>query len=83
MTKKAAKAEYDKKREKPGVCSSCQRWIVWRVNKASGQASPWDKPQPCANEDADCIVCRGEGWEWISHWATCPTADQHRKKRTK
>lgn len=27
-------------------------------------------------------MCDGAGTVWISHWATCPTADVHRKAAT-
>ena len=61
------RAVYDPTRQKAGACTSCRRPIVWRFNVTSGKASPWDVPV--------------DGAPWVSHFATCPNAQQHRKPR--
>lgn len=62
-----AKAVYDETREKRETCRSCGAPMVMRFNTTSRRYSPWDVP--------------GDDGAWVSHFATCPTADQHRKPK--
>jgi hypothetical protein len=55
-------------------CSTCGKPIVW-VRMQSGKAMPCDPGNVTIVTD-DGRVVRGR----IAHWATCPTADQHRRK---
>jgi hypothetical protein len=68
-------------------CRTCHREIVWGVTEA-GKRVPLDPPEKryiradlmaehYATED-DYIMVETH----VSHFATCPQADQHRKEKT-
>lgn len=79
------KAVYDETRQKAGQCSSCECVIIWRFNTVTQKASPWDNPKMCSSCEGSggfgvgCADCEGVGWFWISHFATCPNANAHRR----
>lgn len=57
------------------ACTSCGATIDFIRAKASGRPIPVDaKPLKVVTRDGEVI----DGW--VSHWATCPTADQHRRR---
>lgn len=64
-------------------CRSCHAEIIWAKTE-SGKAMPLDAkpekrfilfPGPDGNEDEAVAVDT-----YVSHFATCPNANQHRKK---
>lgn len=58
-----------------GTCRSCGRKIVW-AKTAAGKNIPFDEmPEALSKRDTFETVST----EHI-HWATCPSADQHRKR---
>lgn len=61
-----------------GKCSSCHRPVVWLVMKRTGKRNPCD-PTLYTFSRGDQVIAKGR----TSHFATCPDAAQHRKKRTK
>jgi hypothetical protein len=64
-------------------CKSCQAPIIW-VKTSSGKNMPVDEKP----ESRFILDGRGEGntpyatmiKAYVSHFATCPNADKHRKK---
>ena len=71
-----------------GTCRSCGAPIVWGITK-NGRLVPMDPPENryvFKNEDArEDERGRGRGHyeiekTWLSHFATCPDRDQHRRK---
>ena len=61
----------------PGTCKSCQAPIYWVKMAGSGKAMPVDR-----GADSRVLVERGEARVvtcYVSHFATCPQARQHRK----
>ena len=66
------------------TCSSCGAPIVWGTTKA-GKKVPLDPPedryarQPNTSVLGEPLVVIRE--TWLSHFATCPNADQHRRGR--
>ncbi len=60
-----------------GVCRSCKADILW-IATLKGKAHPVD-PQKLTIYDEEGAVRRG----WITHFATCPSAAQHRKPKGK
>ncbi len=64
-------------------CRSCGAYIVWLKTKA-GKTMPVDADSV---DDADAPVGAGEkplfdaNAGHVSHFATCPNADKHRKRR--
>lgn len=64
----------------PSYCSSCGAKILWVKTAKNDQPMPLDTPgdpRIVLDEDGKAHVVR----TFISHFATCPNADQHRKKR--
>lgn len=61
-----------------GKCSSCGRPVVWLVMKRTGKRNPCD-PTLYTVSRGDQVIAKGR----VSHFATCPNAAKHRKKRTK
>ncbi len=61
-----------------GKCSSCRRPVIWLVMKRTGKRNPCD-PTLYTFSRGDHVIAKGR----VSHFATCPNAAQHRKKRTK
>lgn len=63
---------------KPGTCASCRANILWIKMAKSGKPHPVD-PKPfkfvVENQDGGYVAV---GYQ--SHFASCPNADQHRKK---
>jgi ketosteroid isomerase-like protein len=59
------------------TCKSCSAEIIWIKTKA-GKSAPIDA------KAIKVFVKSGDGWilevGHQSHFATCPNADQHRKK---
>ena len=53
-------------------CKSCKADIVW-IKTKSGKMMPADKAPTTIITQAGQVV-QGH----VAHWATCPTADQHR-----
>lgn len=79
----------------PGTCRSCKRRIYWRTEHKSGKANPYDAPRPCTPCEGNgytdtptllgprreaCTTCDGKGRVQVSHFATCPQAQEHRKR---
>lgn len=67
------------------ACRSCGARIWWGLS-ASGKRAPIDeKPdqrlQVAGTTAAGVPVLRSV-WVWVSHFVTCPNADQHRRKVT-
>ena len=75
------------------TCRSCNAKIIWAKTLA-GKAIPIDaKPQPAGNihlnrgvaiylTDEEQKILREEGTTFhVAHFATCPNAAQHRRKR--
>lgn len=69
-------------------CRSCQRPIIW-AKTVSGKNMPLD-PKPVLDGNvelldnvAHVIAARdvGNTMRFVSHFRTCPNADQHRRKR--
>lgn len=70
------------------TCRSCHAEIVWTFTAASGKRMPLDPiPTPGGNVIIDAQGCSvvlsitdtaTPGPRFTPHWATCPTADQHR-----
>ena len=73
-------------------CRSCGAPIIWAVTK-SGRSMPLDEAtDPAGNvlllENGNCLVPAPEDDVWeaaggtrhTSHFATCPNADQHRRR---
>ena len=66
----------------PAICKSCNRQILW-VKMPSGKSMPLD-PDPQTVVVMDLL----EGGPHVtrqaytSHFATCPYANKHRKKKT-
>ncbi len=63
-------------------CKTCQAEIVWMLTSA-GKRVPLDPPEKRYVENLTSTH-RGQVEvqdTWLSHFATCPQADQHRKKR--
>lgn len=73
------------------ICSSCKRDIFWRVHVVTGKPAPLDA-QPV--DDGNIVLDDGETYRvltkaeratvvdiprYTSHFATCPTARQHRR----
>ena len=59
---------------KPSICSSCGEYIVW-VKTERGKWMPVDAD---SFEEGDERVF--DSSKHISHFATCPHADEHRKQ---
>ena len=54
-------------------CKSCNKEIIW-IKMKSGKAMPCDMDKVIVvTEDGDTVT------GYISHFATCPNANQHRK----
>ena len=77
------------------TCRSCDAAIRWAVSDASGKRMPIDaEPVPAGNlavrldegvlrarsAPADAKLSAGEK-RGVSHFATCPDADQHRRSK--
>jgi len=62
-------------REPEGTCSSCGAKVRWARTKAMRAMILDLEPNPKGN----CVI---DGVIYMAHWATCPSADQHRKKET-
>jgi hypothetical protein len=63
----------------PSYCKTCGAKIMWVTTK-DGKNMPLDtpgEPRIVLDEKNVAHVVR----TFISHFATCPEADQHRKKR--
>ena len=65
-------------------CKSCGANIVWSKTEA-GKAAPLNQPP----EKRFIMFIKPDGCEyvkmvetWVSHFATCPDANQHRKPST-
>ena len=56
-------------------CKSCDEYIVW-VKTEAGKNMPVDAD---SFDEGDDLVYDSD--KHISHFATCPNADQHRKPR--
>jgi len=56
-------------------CKSCDEYIVW-VKTEAGNNMPVDAD---SFEEGDELIFIPD--KHISHFATCPNADQHRKQR--
>lgn len=56
-------------------CRSCGAPIVW-IRLESGRSAPCD-PKPVVIHTASGVTLSGYG----SHFATCPNATQHRKRK--
>jgi hypothetical protein len=56
-------------------CKSCQARIVWAVTVA-GKRIPLDEGAEVAGTIGDVVTVRA-----VPHFATCPQAAQHRKRR--
>jgi hypothetical protein len=62
----------------PSFCKSCEAKITW-VKTAAGRPMPLDFPG-----EKRVVVQDGIGYvldTYISHFATCPNADLHRKPK--
>ena len=68
-------------------CKSCKAEIEWGVTEA-GKRVPLDPPQKryVSVQHNPTHLHRGDGQfhvaiqdTWLSHFATCPQADEHRK----
>ena len=57
-------------------CKSCKATIVW-VEMASGKKMPLDATPISAVQVKDGIG--GVVQVYIPHWATCPSAEKHRR----
>jgi hypothetical protein len=73
----------------PATCKSCNAAILW-AETPNGKRMPLDaQPVPNGNivlvDGKATVIGHGEtrdGREaWLSHWATCPSAAQHRKPK--
>lgn len=73
-------------------CRSCNAEIVWAINESTGKPSPFDAaPDPkgrwAVHEDpegGDHLVAYHDPdarVRYVSHFATCPNAQQHRRPR--
>lgn len=71
----------------PATCGSCGAQIVWGVT-TNGKRIPLNLPSEKrfvrargeVQPQPDGLVMQVE--TWVSHFATCPNAAQHRKPRT-
>ena len=61
---------------KTAKCRSCDEYIVW-VKTQAGKNMPVDAD---SFDEGDELVYDAERGH-ISHFATCPNADQHRRKK--
>lgn len=61
-------------------CKSCGRKIVFAITE-QGKTIPLDLTAPVyyCNWDAKCF--RGPAHHYVSHFATCPDASKHSKKK--
>lgn len=73
----------------PSSCSSCGAPIEWAVTE-HGKRIPLDlEPTPTGNLVVVDGIARtlkptGEGWTLrVSHFATCPNAGVHRRRRSR
>lgn len=58
----------------------CGRTIFWRETR-NGKQAPFDPPSDCplcAGEG--CEKCKGTGTLWVSHFSSCPKAEEFRRK---
>lgn len=66
------------------TCKSCGAAVRWMMTP-KGKAIPLD-PQP--RDDGNLVIIGSLAWKsdgtpgprYVSHFATCPYADQHRKR---
>lgn len=73
------------------VCRSCKAEIVWAVSEKTGKRLPLDPiPVPTGNlqivgEAKGTPLVRfdldGDGPKYLTHFVTCPAADDHRRPR--
>lgn len=71
-------------------CSSCGAAIQW-IKTKNDKSMPVDVAETeCGNcsgsgfvAGGECDKCGGSGRVRLSHFATCPNADKHRKPRAK
>jgi hypothetical protein len=70
-------------------CSSCHARILWATSAASGKPIPLD-PDPKVGGNVEVegtlarvvpAAARGGRPLYVSHFATCANAEQHRKAR--
>ena len=61
------------------LCKSCDAEIAW-IATGSGKHHPVN-----AKAEKRWVADNARGWQlvdtYLSHFATCPNADQHRKKK--
>jgi len=84
------RAEYGQKRP---TCQSCRASIRWALTWPKGEWIPIDRdPTPTGNvactRTGGIVVARvipadreRAGTRWVSHFTTCPNADEHRRLR--
>lgn len=74
------------------LCRSCQAYIIWAVSVTSGKRMPLDaEPSPRGNveivggdEKTPTVrIVPARAGLYVSHFATCPAAAQHRKGKAK
>ena len=81
----------------PGTCRSCKAGVYWREEPSGAKNpynAPETCPPPChggmrvigySREDGpterECERCAGQGRIQISHFATCPNAKEHRRRK--
>ena len=63
-------------KSKLSKCSSCREYIVWMKTERGA----WMPVDPDSVTDGDEIF---DPDEHISHFSTCPNADEHRKRRSR
>lgn len=81
---------------KASTCRSCGAPIVWAVTEATGARIPIDaEPAPDGNlrvrpgeppkaavvgATIDLLDPEDDGTRYLSHFVTCPNADEHRRR---
>lgn len=67
------------------TCKGCGRAIVWAKHAATGKLIPLDPLAPvytlaAGTDVADTPVCSKAELAFVSHFATCPKANEFSKK---
>jgi len=79
-----------------GRCKKCNARIIWATNPKTGKRAPYDATPGGVGHllirDDDGTTFTGntppreltmgdKSYVWVNHFATCPNADQHRRKK--
>lgn len=64
--------------DKPATCRSCGAKIWWAQHERTGKLSPMDHLPPPLERDATAEEHAAQAT--VTHFATCPNAQRHRKR---